>query len=107
MFGEVAYEDYQSYGGALGEEAFKAILPRVRAQLDYLIGPNEVTDEAAYVEAACLAVDAWDKAENAGDSIKIGNFSASGLSGSDGKQAVTDVALQVLGPTGMLWAGLR
>ena len=69
---EVTYADYQALGLKGGEALFDASLPFSRAAVDFLIGPNEVTDEDAYKRAVCLGVDAWSDASDG--ELRIGKI---------------------------------
>ena len=100
---EVTYADYQALGLKGGEALFDASLPFSRAAVDFLIGPNEVTDEDAYKRAVCLGVDAWSDASDG--ELRIGQFST-GQSRTDPSRAASEAAYQVLAPTGMLFGGL-
>lgn len=102
----VTYGDYRALGGALDEQSFGASLLYAQAEVDSLIGMNEVTNESAYKRAVCLAVNACDEASDA-TSVSIGSFSTSIAQPLSKRDAVRQAAMAVLGPTGMTYAGLR
>lgn len=82
----VAYTDYESYGGGLPEEAFKASLRAARASVREVIGfnePQDAAEEEAYRNAVCAAVDVDAKYGASGGigermaNLSIGSFSVS------------------------------
>lgn len=86
----VAYTDYESYGGGLPEESFKASLRAARASVREVIGfnePQDAAEEEAYRNAVCAAVDvdaAYGASGGIGErmaNLSIGSFSASSSEG--------------------------
>lgn len=102
---QVTYGDYVEFGGKLGERAFDASVAAAQAEVDFLVGRNEVVDDSAYRRAVFLAVDAYDGAA-CGGSVRIGSFSSSGAAEKRPEDAARDAALGVLSTTGMVYAGL-
>lgn len=102
------YERYREWGGSASEAAFSERVSAAKAHVDWLIGSSPITDGEAYADAICAAVDAVEGtcAATVG-SISIGSFSASGGGAAvTDESAMTDAAMKVLAPTGMLYAGL-
>ncbi len=91
MAPEVAYADYQGWGGELSEDDFNASLRAARAAVKSIVGLNEPQgddDARAYANAVCAAVDvdarygASAGIGEGGSSVRLGSFSISGGSGS-------------------------
>jgi len=116
---DVAYSDYQAWGGKLGADAFAASLPHAKGAVRRIIGfnvPENETQSAAYVNAVCAAVDvdaAYGATGGIGESapsFTIGSFSYGGGSSADGTSAYdSDMEGAVYGElsgTGLLYQGV-
>ena len=105
---EVTYAQYVEAGGIAPEEAFDGLIGRATACVDYIIGPNEVTDEDVYRRAVFAALGAYAEGNATGAGFTLGSFrmegTAGGRSGADAD--ARRAAYEVLATTGMAWAGL-
>ena len=115
----VAYTDYQAWGGKLGADAFAASLPAAKAAVRLIIGfnvPEGEAQTAAYKNAVCAAVDvdhAYGATGGIGEnspSFTIGSFSYGGGSSSDGRSAYdSDMEGAIYGElsgSGLLYQGV-
>ena len=117
---EVTYADYKSWGGKLGLDAFSASLKAAAARVRYVIGynmPEGESDEAAYRNAVCAAVDvdaAYGASGGIGEgaqSLSVGSFSigdgrrdGSGMSAYD-QDVLRAIRAELMG-TALLYQGV-
>ncbi len=113
---EVTYGFYaDTYGGGLGEDAFRASLPRALAEVRRRTWPNDpARDPEAYRRAVCAAADADAAYGSAGGAGGLSSVTAGSVSMSFGREGSgasydADVARAVEGElagTGLLHMGI-
>ena len=104
---EVTYQKCVEAGLTMGEAMYRENAAAAVAQVDYLVGANEVTDEAKYLEAVVAAMRAYAGSAATGAGFSIGSFSmGADPGGRTAQRAARDAAYEVLATTGMVYAGL-
>lgn len=98
----------EEFGGFMGEEDFKRLLPRAVRYVDWVIGYKRVCDahERRYQEAVCATVDVFhDSDPDAVGDFAIGSFRMD-VGRNSGRSVAINAVTEILAPTGLLYGGV-